>query len=69
MITDASIGIQTLSDHDPIAISMNLLASRPKSNTWRLNASLKDPALLPKIKSSPTDFFQLNETDVDALVL
>lgn len=71
MIREAKIGIRTISDHAPIAVTMNLLTPRLKSNTWRLNSSLlTDPTLLTKIDASLTEFFQLNDTpDMDPLVL
>lgn len=70
-VSGTQIGIQSISDHAPIVLSMDLLNPRPKSSTWRLNSFLlTDPTLLPKIATSLTDYFQLNETpDMDPLMI
>lgn len=49
-VTKAHIGIQTLSDHAPISLGVDLCSSPPRQNTWRLNMSLlTDLELLPRI--------------------
>lgn len=62
-LSEANIGIQTISDHAPVAITLNILEPTVKSNTWRLNSSLlTDPSLLPKLTSSLREHFTHNIT-------
>ena len=63
LVQEAHIGIQSLSDHAPISLTLDLGRSAPRPNTWRLNASLlTDPELLPGIASSLSEYFRLNAT-------
>lgn len=62
-ISGTHIGIQTLSDHAPISLTLNLSEPPPKSNTWRLNSSLlTDPTLYPQIVAALADYFVHNVT-------
>lgn len=63
LISGAHIGIQTLSDHAPISITIELSAPLTKSDTWRLNSSLlTDPIQLPQITALLKEYFKLNTT-------
>lgn len=67
----ANMGLQTISDHAPIAIALNLLEPIARPNTWRLNSSLlTDPILLPKLTSSLNEYFTHNITpEADPLMV
>lgn len=69
--TAANIGIQSISDHAPISITLNLSANPAKPNMWRLNSSLlTDPVLLPKLTSLLKIFFQHNMApDADPMMV
>lgn len=62
-ISAAKIGTQTISDHAPISLTLDLQNSSRRQQTWRLNTSLlSDPTLLPVITNNITDFFKHNNT-------
>lgn len=67
----ANIGLQTISDHAPIAITLNISEPTARPNTWRLNSSLlTDPILLPKLTSSLKEYFTHNITpEADPLMV
>lgn len=62
MISEANIGIQTISDCATISLTFNLSEPQPKPNTWRLNSLLTDPILFPQISSLLKEFFEHNIT-------
>lgn len=70
-VTEAHIGIQTISDHAPISLGVDLLSTPHRVNTWRLNTSLlSDPDLLPHIREAISDFFIHNNTqDMDPMMI
>lgn len=70
-VKGAHIGIQTISDHAPISLDLDLLNTPPRTNTWRLNTSLlTDPDLLPRIREAISEFFSHNNTpDMDPMMI
>lgn len=70
-VTEARIGIQSLSDHAPISLGVDLCSSLPRPNTWRLNTSLlTDPELLPRIRTAISNFFVTNNNpDMDPMMI
>lgn len=71
MVKGAHIGIQTISDHAPTSLVVDLMHNTPKTNTWRLNSSLlTDPESLPRIREAISDFFSHNNTpDMDPMMI
>lgn len=62
-VTGAQIGIQSLSDHAPVSLMVDLGVPTSRLNTWRLNSSLlTDPDLRPLITTKLADFFCINTT-------
>lgn len=60
-VTGANLGIQSLSDHAPVSLRIDLGLKTPRTHTRRLNASLlTDQDLLLKIKSSLSEYFHHN---------
>lgn len=71
MVTEARIGIQSLSDHAPISLVADICTPVTSSNTWRLNTSLlTDTELLPRIRTAISNFFKTNNTpDMDPIMI
>lgn len=68
-VTEAHIDIQSISDHAPIYLRVDLYSTLPRPNTWRLNTSLlTDPELLPRIRTAISDFFITNTPDMDLMI-
>lgn len=71
VLMEARIGISSISDHSPVALTLDLSKKQQKSQTWRLNSSLiSDPVLVDEIKMFIKQFFERNNTpDMDPLAI